>query len=63
MPYYLTHPEHGVHICYTLEDVEAHKQIGWIEKTELKEQVENVVVEERKKPGRPKVKHGYNNVQ
>lgn len=30
MPYYLKHPEHGVHTCYTPEDVEAHKLIGWV---------------------------------
>lgn len=61
MPYYLTHPEHGVHICYTLEDVEEHKQIGWTEKPAISEP--NTIQQERKKPGRPKVKHGYNNVQ
>jgi hypothetical protein len=30
MPYHLKHPEHGEHICYTPEDVEAHKLIGWV---------------------------------
>ena len=62
MPYYLTHPEHGVHICYTLEDVEAHKLIGWSEKPAISEPTVQIG-QERKKPGRPKVKHGYNNVQ
>ena len=55
MPYYLTHPRHGTHICYTPEDVEAHKLIGWVEETKKVE----VINPERKKPGRkPKVKHG-----
>jgi len=26
----MTHPEHGQHVCYTPEDVEAHKKIGWV---------------------------------
>lgn len=52
MPYYLTHPDHGVHICYTPEDVEAHKLIGWVHLEEVKPEPE------RKKPGRkPKVQH------
>ena len=34
MPYYMQHPEHGVHICYTPEDVEAHKAIGWVMRDE-----------------------------
>lgn len=56
MPYYMQHPEHGVHICYTPEDVDAHKAIGWVPQEEAKaKQAEP----ERKKPGRkPKVKHG-----
>jgi hypothetical protein len=37
MPYYLTHPEHGTHICYTPEDVEAHKRIGWVPMEENKQ--------------------------
>lgn len=32
--FYMTHPEHGTHICYTPEDVEAHKLIGWVPMTE-----------------------------
>ncbi len=56
MPTRLKHPEHGYHLCYTPEDVEVHKAIGWIE-----EQEDTVIKPqpERKKPGRkPKVKHG-----
>ena len=54
MPYTLRHPDHGFHTCYTPEDVEAHKAIGWVPVEEVKP-----VEPERKKPGRkPKVKHG-----
>lgn len=56
MPYYLTHPDHGVHICYTPEDVEAHKRIGWVPLEETKPEAKP---EEPKKRGRkPGVKHG-----
>lgn len=68
-PYILTHPEHGQHICYTPEDVEAHKAIGWVPAepaprllAELAQSVDEDILKmltERKKPGRkPKVKHG-----
>lgn len=54
MPYYLTHPEHGVHICYTPEDAEAHKAIGWIPLEKVKQEATPT---ERKKPGpKPKAK-------
>lgn len=54
MPYYLTHPEHGQHICYTPEDVEAHKLIGWVPLEEAKPEAKP---EEPKKRGRkPKAK-------
>jgi len=63
--YYLTHPDNGIHICYTPEDVEAHKLIGWVPLEEAKPEQKRshpgwlVYAEpERKKPGRkPKVKH------
>lgn len=59
----MTHPEHGQHICYTPEDVESHKAIGWVPKEEKPEPAPKhagwlVYAEpERKKPGRkPKAK-------
>lgn len=56
MPYYMQHPEHGVHICYTPEDVKAHEAIGWRLKEENKPEQKP---EEPKRRGRkPKVKHG-----
>ena len=59
MPYYLTHPEHGVHICYTPEDVEVHKAVGWVPLEDQKVDGTLHLNTERKKPGRkPKVKHG-----
>jgi hypothetical protein len=29
MPFYMDHPEHGAHICYTPEDVSVHEKSGW----------------------------------
>lgn len=56
-PFYLTHPEHGTHICYTPEDVEAHKAIGWVPVEEQKPETTLHLNTERKKPGRkPKAK-------
>jgi hypothetical protein len=53
----MKHPEHGQHICYTQEDVEAHKKIGWREIEEAKPSVE--VSLQPVKRGRPaKVRHG-----
>ena len=56
MPCYLmTHPENGQHICYTPEDVEAHRLIGWVPLDEAKPAAKPEP--ERKQPGRkPKVK-------
>lgn len=50
MPYYMKHPEHGVHICYSPEDVEAHKAIGWALVDEAKPAIQEQ--KPRKKPGR-----------
>jgi hypothetical protein len=47
MPIYLTHPDHGTHICYSQMEVEECKKHGW----KLKEEPPP----ERKKPG-PKPK-------
>lgn len=65
MPYYLTHPEHGTHICYTLEDVEAHKAIGWSDKSEETQEPQQEPQKATvKKTGRPpKVKNGNINIQ
>lgn len=52
MPCYLTHPEHGQHVCYTPEDVEAHKLIGWVLLEEPKAEGTLHLNTERKKPGR-----------
>lgn len=49
MPYYMKHPEHGVHICYNLAEVEAHKAKGWAADDEKPAAQEP---EPRKKPGR-----------
>lgn len=49
MPFYLTHPEHGNHVVYTPEDVEAHKKLGWVPAEEKKA----VPRETQKKRGRP----------
>ena len=57
MPYILTHPEHGQHICYTPEDVEAHKLIGWVESEVIHKSETTLRLPERKKPGpKPKAK-------
>lgn len=58
MPCYLmTHPEHGQHICYTPEDVEAHRLIGWFPAWLRPAEPTLHLNPERKKPGRkPKVK-------
>lgn len=57
MPYYMQHPEHGVHICYTPEDVEAHKLIGWVALEEPKVEGTLHLNTERKKSGpKPKAK-------
>ncbi len=53
MAYYLTHPEHGIHICYTLEDVEKHKQIGWVPVVKPEKPTETLTLPKRG-PGRPK---------
>jgi len=58
--YLLTHPDHGQHICYTPEDMEAHKLIGWREVEEKKAVVPLQPVQPVKR-GRPaKVRHGTN---
>lgn len=30
MPYYISHPQHGNHVCYTPEDFKAHAAVGWV---------------------------------
>lgn len=50
MPYYLDHPEHGAHVCYTPEDVEEHKKIGWV----LREEKQQIQTVQPKKRGRPR---------
>lgn len=66
MPYYMKHESHGVHVCYTPQDVEAHKLIGWVqvEMSQLVKDVENKNADNMpKKPGRPrKVRDGDHNV-
>jgi len=65
--YLMTHKDHGQHICYTPEDVEAHKAIGWVPVEEARPvdpELSKFVAEyfikpltERKKPGpKPKAK-------
>lgn len=60
MPYYLKHPEHGTHICYTPEDVEAHKAIGWVQfDVEVTPKVAawlDVLIEPKKRGRKPKAK-------
>lgn len=51
MPYCLTHPEHGIHICYNLAEVEAHKAIGWVLADEAKPATQEPKAP-RQKPGR-----------
>jgi hypothetical protein len=60
MPYYLTHPEHGTHICYTPEDVEAHKLIGWVPAwtPETIAEARNDIEPPKKRGRKPKVNHG-----
>lgn len=51
MPYFLDHPDHGAHVCYTPEDVEAHKKLGWIPREEKIKEVPRETLP--KKRGRP----------
>lgn len=52
MPYYLTHPNHGTHVCYTMEDVDKHRKEGWVPKEEAKP----LVTEPKKRGRKPKDK-------
>jgi hypothetical protein len=66
MPYYMKHEDHGIHVCYTLQDVEAHKLIGWVpvDMNQLVKDAENKNSEDApKRLGRPrKVRDGDHNV-
>lgn len=53
MPYWLDHPEHGTHICYTPEDVEEHKKLGWIPREEKPKEAPRETLTLPKKRGRP----------
>lgn len=54
--YYLDHPEHGTHVCYSESDVKIAEKNGWIlrkdepviEKTVAED--EPVIVEKEEKP-------------
>jgi hypothetical protein len=48
---YLTHPDHGTHICYTLYEVEQCEKNGW---KRIEQKPVEVPVEEKPKRGRPK---------
>ena len=62
MPIYLTHPEHGTHICYNSYEVEQCEKNGW--KQIEQKPVEVNPVEEKPKRGRPKkVKDGDNDIR
>lgn len=37
MAIYLTHPEHGTHICYSEHDAQEHEKIGWSRNVESKQ--------------------------
>lgn len=54
MPYYLKHPDHGTHIAYTPEEVEACRKHGWkpVEETTFTEAKQPEP--EQKKRGRPR---------
>lgn len=56
MPTYMRHKEHGIHICYTPEDVEKHRAIGWVPTDEFETKRVEIAdpVEVTKKRGRPK---------
>lgn len=54
MPHYLKHPEHGVHIAYTPEEVDACRLNGWTPIEEEKPVPAPVSTEEPiKRRGRP----------
>lgn len=49
----LTHPMHGTHIAYSSAEINACKEAGWTEDTEVtKELMEANIV--KRGPGRPK---------
>lgn len=54
MPFYLTHPEHGTHICYTPEDVERHKAQGWKPQDEDPEKPQTLTLKKRGRPAKVK---------
>lgn len=54
MPTYMRHKEHGIHICYTPEDVEKHISIGWVPTDEFETKSVEVSDPVTKKRGRPK---------
>jgi len=43
--YYLDHPEHGTHVCYSESDVKIAEKNGWILRKD-----EPVIVEKEEKP-------------
>ena len=53
MPHYLKHPEHGVHIAYTPEEVEACRLNGWTPIEEENPAQPAVTEEPIKRRGRP----------
>lgn len=55
MAYRMTHPEHGVHHCYTPEDVKVHEALGWrLDDVEKKQAVDTP--EPKKRGRKPKAK-------
>jgi hypothetical protein len=53
--YLLTHKDHGQHICYTLEDVEAHEKIGWVLAEEkIEKPIETLTLKKRGRPAKDK---------
>lgn len=53
----MSHPKHGFHICYTQQEVEYHKKLGWAVENEAQKEQERPTLT-LKKRGRPKVNHG-----
>lgn len=53
MPFYMDHPEHGTHICYTPEDVSNHEKIGWVLRDD-KPKPAPIQEPEKRRPGRPR---------
>lgn len=63
MPYYMIHEEHGIHICYTKEDMRNHEKLGWVLMKDVEPVKEPEVVSVNKSPGRPrKMKNGDHNL-